>query len=110
MSTVQDDSWVLGETWSEIISCRDADGQPFTPLSADYKLVDLSGNDVWAYTSLDTDRVIIDADEVTVIISTFDQSSISSRTYRRRLKVTDSNGAISRQVSGIISVLPADDD
>ena len=104
MSTEINDTWKLGETWSEVITCTDEDGDALNPIAADYKLKSLDG-----LVSL-SPTPSISTNVVTVTIPTSDQGTIASRVYRRRLKVTDSGGAVSRQVHGLITVLPADDD
>jgi hypothetical protein len=104
MSTEVNDTWTLGETWSEVITCTDEDGNVLNPVSADYKIKSLDGLIV----SSPTPSIV--GNVVTVTIPTTDQGTITSRVYRRRLKVTDSGGAISRQVHGLITVWPADDD
>ena len=103
MSTRFDDTWSLGETWSLIVSCTGSDDADLDPLTADWKLKTLDGTEVLALTELD--GITVDDNVCTITVETTDQDDVDPGVYRHRLKVTDSGGAISRQVHGMIRVL-----
>jgi hypothetical protein len=108
MSIRNDDEWTLGETWSERVTCTASDGSAITSIAVvDWALKTLDGTIVLQKTSPDS-NVVIASNVVTVTVPTTDQGSVGSRTLWRRLKITDNNGAQSRQIHGFITVLPND--
>ena len=105
--SVRDDFTVrLGETWTYVVSCTDADGSAVSPATADWKLEELDGTTVLALTQIS--GIIIGVSTCTITVQTSNQSGVLPGAYRHRLKITDAGGAISRQVHGQIQVL-ADD-
>src|SRR5215212_8870087 len=105
MSTKHDDiEWVLGETWSLIVTCHDEAGNDVTPTAADWKLKTLDGTTVRALT--DGNGITLNGNTATVTVESVSQTGIGSATYRDRLYITDSGNAVSRQAHGIIKVLP----
>jgi hypothetical protein len=106
MSVRDDFSWTLGETWTYVVTCTDVDGNAVNLVSADFKVKDLFGSTIFALTN--GSGIGIAANVCTITISSTDQTGVGSATYRHRLKITDNGGAISRQVHGLIEVLPDD--
>ena len=104
MSTEHNDSWTLGETWSLEVLCTDLDGDPINPNAAHWRLRTLDGTTVLALTN--GDGIVIAGNVCTITVPTGSQGPVTSQTYRHRLKITDSGGAESRQVHGLIKVLP----
>jgi hypothetical protein len=103
MSTRYDDIWKKGETWSAIIACTKEDGTDLNPTAADWKLKSLDGaTTLFALTG--GSGLTISGNNVSINIETTSQT-MDAKAYRHRLKVTDSSGAISRQVHGIIRVV-----
>lgn len=103
MSTRYDDIWKIGETWSVIVTCTDEDGDNLNPVSVDWKLKTLDGlTTVFALSG--SSGIVVAGNVATITIATVDQVSVNPGTYRHRLKVTDSGGAISRQMHGLIKV------
>jgi hypothetical protein len=107
MSVRDDFSWTLGETWTYVVTCTDADGNAVNPVSADFKIKSLFGDTLFALTN--GSGISVATNVCTITIPTTDQTGIDSQVVRHRLKITDSGGAISRQVHGYITVLPDDD-
>lgn len=108
MSTRSDDEWTLGETWSEQITCTASDGSAISSITAvDWTLKTLDRTLV-LQKLISSPDVVVQDNIVTVTVPTTDQTSIESRTFWRRLKITDGNGAQSRQIHGFITVLPND--
>jgi hypothetical protein len=104
MSLRSDEVWTKGETWTEEVTCTDADGQPLNPTSANFRLK-----------VFDTDVVVVEMTEVTGItiagnVCTYNvpQDDVDSGVYWRRLKVTAANGSVSRQVHGFVEILAED--
>lgn len=108
MSTRSDDVWTLGETWSEQITCTNSNGSAISSITdADWALKIPSGEVVLQKVTPNP-NITVTGNVVTVTVSSTDQDLLVSRTYQRRLKITDGDGAKSRQIHGYITVLPDD--
>lgn len=104
MSVEYSDTWRKGETWSLIVTLTDAGGGPLTPTAATWTMTDWLGNSV---TKTLGAGIVLEDNVATVTVGTTEQAAIRPRLHRHELLVTDSGGAISRQIHGTLGVLEA---
>lgn len=108
MATRADDTlvgWKLGETWSEIITCTDSNGNALNPIAATWTLKDMAGNTVLTRTA-SAGGITLVGNVATVNLPTSVQGPVAPKIYWREMVVTAPNGALSRQVDGHVAVLP----
>lgn len=101
MSTLYNDEWAVGETWSWVVECTDADGADIDVQSAMFRLQ----REGQVFIQLESEpHVAIEGNVVTIIIPTDDQLTIPTAVYERELFVTDVDNSISRQLHGDLNV------
>jgi hypothetical protein len=101
MSTLYNDEWAVGETWSWIVECTDADGNDIAVDSASFRL-QREGQTFLLLTA--EPYVSIAGNVVTVIVPTDDQLTIPAAVYERELYVVDDENSVSRQLHGDLTV------
>lgn len=102
MSARYDDIWTLGEDWGFSLSCRDADGQPFTPSVAHWELRFMDGTLAIAKNS---PVIAINADVCTVSVPVSEQTAFTAgQILAHRFLATTTAGGKSYQLSGMIEI------
>ena len=103
MSTRDDDEFKLGETYTVVVDCRDYAGAPVTPVTASFAIKTFGGAVIVALTQ--ASGITINGNSCIISIPTYEQTGFEPGLYRKRLKITDSNNAVSRQMDGTTEIL-----